>query len=218
MSFNIHCIDTRLVGLCVKELGPTGPQGNLGPTGPQGTGPTGPTGPQGNIGPQGIQGNIGPQGATGPTGASGPAGTTSLASYGELYHVNDIIIDLGSVPNSYIQVTGLDNGLSYNTTVSNNHIVLSNTGTYLVSISVNGTVNRNNIRLNSVIYNNGNPILQTSSSISYQQSGDEKSVGCTTIVHFNAGNILTLRMAYTGNSSNVLFSSHLIHLSIVQIA
>lgn len=102
--------------------GPVGPRGATGPTGPTGaTGITGPTGP------------TGPTGATGPTGPTGPTGenATLLNENATIYNAETQNITTATPLTLSTVLT--NNGLA----VDNTTITVSETGTYLISFTVN---------------------------------------------------------------------------------
>lgn len=167
-------------------------------------GPTGPVGPTGN---QGIQGY------------TGPAGSSNLTSYGEVYSVNNLAVDLDSKSNTYVKITGLTDGLSHNMTLpGDSSLTIINTGTYYTSININGITNHNNIRICTMLYKNGLQVIQTKTNADYQQVGDERTLTCSTIISLNAGDNLDVRIAYVSNDNTVTFTTHSIHLTMLQIA
>jgi hypothetical protein len=122
--------------------GPTGPAGSLGSTGPTGlpgaTGPTGPTGPgtPGATGPTGPTGPLGPTGGpTGPSGPSGPVGVQGSSSF----LVASLLVSPLPIPAATTPVTipFLATTIFQNITPAS-PFVLSESGTYLLSIFLNG--------------------------------------------------------------------------------
>lgn len=109
----------------------TSANGATGPVGPRGaTGPTGPTGPTGVTGPTGP---TGPTGATGPTGPTGPTGenATLLNENATIYNAETQNITTATPLALSTVLT--NNGLA----VDNTTITVSETGTYLISFTVN---------------------------------------------------------------------------------
>ena len=106
-------------------------------------------GPMGPTGPQGARGPIGPQGATGPQGLPGTP-----------YIANSIYAGTNAtqtVPaNSVIPIAQLAISPQSTMTASNNAVNISESGTYLVSYSVNGSVPTG--ALNLSLYQNGAPV------------------------------------------------------------
>ncbi len=171
--------------------GPQGPQGETGPVGPQGpiglTGATGPQGPQGETGPVGPQGPIGLTGATGP---QGPSGTSDIiyASSGTSTVASGTIIPL----------TLNDSTPATTMSVSNNSVILSEAGTYLVSYFVNGSATASDA-LNVTLYLNGAPI----SGETLIASGGESAMSKTILITVDEGSSLAL---FNTSASNATFS------------
>ena len=112
----------------------TSANGATGPVGPRGaTGPTGPTGPTGVTGPTGATGPTGPTGPTGATGPTGPTGenATLLNENATIYNAETQNITTATPLALSTVLT--NNGLA----VDNTTITVSETGTYLISFTVN---------------------------------------------------------------------------------
>lgn len=112
----------------------TSANGATGPVGPRGaTGPTGPTGPTGVTGPTGATGPTGPTGPTGATGPTGPTGenATLLNKNATIY--NSETQNITTATPLALSTVLTNNGLA----VDNTTITVSETGTYLISFTVN---------------------------------------------------------------------------------
>lgn len=106
----------------------TSANGATGPVGPRGA--TGPTGPTGATGPTGVTGPTGPTGATGPTGPTGE-NATLLNENATIYNAETQNITTATPLALSTVLT--NNGLA----VDNTTITVSETGTYLISFTVN---------------------------------------------------------------------------------
>ncbi|MBE7086882.1 MAG: hypothetical protein E7369_01100 [Clostridiales bacterium] len=155
-------------------MGPTGPAGPRGPIGPQGAtgaiGPQGPAGPIGATGAVGPQGPIGATGATGATGPQGPQGSSDaiFASSGTATVPANTVIPLtldASTPTSSMSV-------------SDNSIVLSEAGYYLVTYYVNGSVPNGN--LETTLYQNA--VAVTGENIVLTNTANALSSGSKTVL------------------------------------
>ena len=167
--------------------GPIGPQGPIGLTGPQGpqgvTGPvgaTGATGPQGPIGPAGPQGPTGATGATGATGPQGPSGTSDILYAG----VNTTTV----ATNSIIPVELINATDGTTMSVAANEINVTETGDYLITFSVNGSVPTDT--LIASLYLNGAPI--TNETITLSSAGDVVSGSKTVLIPVTAGDTISI--------------------------
>ncbi len=159
--------------------GATGAQGPIGPIGPQGaTGATGPQGPVGPAGPQGETGATGPQGPVGPAGPQGPSGTNDAiyAATGTEEVASDAIIPLTLVTETE------DSSMS----VSDNAVVISEDGVYLVSYYTAGSVPTNEFI--TALYLNGSPI----SGESIVQSNSAGAASKTILLSLSDGDELSL--------------------------
>jgi hypothetical protein len=196
----------------------TGATGYTGPTGNQGyTGYTGYTGPTGNQGPTGYTGYTGYTGPTGPIGNTGPS---AVSSYGEFYSVDSVTVTMTGTGN-FAAFTGATGGSLYNMSFSDNpsRLVINNSGIYLATYAMNGSLNTNNVSLNSGIFVNGIIADKISTTISYQQSGDDKTSVVTGMLTLNAGDIVTLRTSYTKPAhTSAIFAPHSVQFTLVQIA
>ncbi|CAM3427961.1 hypothetical protein PALU110988_22120 [Paenibacillus lupini] len=113
------------------QTGPAGPQGITGPPGPPGiTGMTGMTGATGPTGPTGLTGPRGPQGIQGPPGLAG----LPVNSFGDAGILSEVKIVKGEP----IVVT--DCFESENAELQSGSIVVPDAGLYLVTYSVNVTL------------------------------------------------------------------------------
>ena len=171
--------------------GPQGPQGATGPIGPQGpqgeTGATGAVGPQGPQGPQGETGATGPQGPQGETGATGPQGPqgepgpsgTNDAIYA---NVSQTVVDSGDIIPLTQDTSTPDTSMS----VSDNSVVISEEGVYLVSFYVGGSVPTN--EFNTTLYLNGSAIPDET----LIQSNSAGAASKTILLNLDAGDTLSL--------------------------
>ena len=173
----------------VGPIGPTGATGATGATGPQGpiglTGATGATGAQGPIGltgatgPQGPAGPIGPQGPQGEVGPQGPAGT------GDAIYTNSGAVEVESgqtIPLSLTLQTP-DSTMS----VADNGVTVSQTGYYLVSYYIGGSVATNEFVTS--LYVNDTAIANEN----IVQSNSAGAASKTALLSLNAGDTITLR-------------------------
>ena len=169
------------------STGVTGATGTQGPTGP--TGVTGATGAQGPTGSTGVTGATGAQGPTGPTGANGATGPTgptgSIASYGYIYELATIadatVVGGADVPFS-------NNGplFSITHTAGITTIIVSNTGTYLISFSANITAG-----IGSAIAVAVNGTVDASTQVPFLVATGE--IGGSAVLTLVAGDVITLR-------------------------
>ena len=177
--------------------GPQGPQGATGPIGPQGpqgeTGATGASGPQGPVGPQGAtgatgavgpQGPQGPQGETGATGPQGPQGEPGPSGTNDAIYANvsQTVVDSGDIRPLTQDTSTPDTSMS----VSDNSVVISEEGVYLVSFYVGGSVPTN--EFNTTLYLNGSAIPDETLT----QSNSAGAASKTILLNLDAGDTLSL--------------------------
>ena len=153
-----------------------GPQGPAGATGPRG--PQGPQGPVGPIGPQGPQGETGATGATGPQGPQGEPGLSDAIYAG----TGTEVVESGAI----IPLTEINSTPNSTLSVSDNAVVVSEDGTYLVSYYVGGSVPTNEFI--ATLYLNGAPI--TNENI--VQSNSAGAASKTILLTLNSGDELSL--------------------------
>lgn len=181
----------------IGPQGPQGPQGATGPIGPQGpqgeTGATGAIGPQGPVGPQGAtgatgavgpQGPQGPQGETGATGPQGPQGEPGPSGTNDAIYANvsQTVVDSGDIIPLTQDTSTPDTSMS----VSDNSVVISEEGVYLVSFYVGGSVPTN--EFNTTLYLNGSAIPDET----LIQSNSAGAASKTILLNLDAGDTLSL--------------------------
>jgi len=125
----------------VGATGAIGPQGPIGPVGATGaTGATGAVGPQGPIGPTGAigpQGPVGPQGPQGPVGATGATGPQGPAGLSDALYASSTTATVGS--GAIIPIALNASSPATTITVADNEVIVTETGTYLVSYFADGS-------------------------------------------------------------------------------
>lgn len=197
-DFKINCLRHFQLGICLED---------------EFTSITGSTGFTGFTGPTGFSTN------TGPTGPIGHTGVATLGAYGQFYGINFNLTMTGM--NTYCPFIGMTGLYNNNITYSNNPstLTLDQTGVYLVNYSINGTSNLNNIQVSSGIFVNGQIFDPGSTSITYQQSGDDQTQSVTIIMSLVSGDDITLRQSFTnGGHSHVDFDTHSLQLTMIKIA
>ena len=196
---NEQCNCNRRV-ICRGPRGPIGPTGATGARGPQGPqGPVGPAGPQGPQGPQGLTGATGPQGPQGPQGEPGPAGL------GDAIYANGgtATIEEGGIIPLILDTATPDTSMS----VTNNAVVISEDGTYLVSYYVGGSVPTNEFIVS--LYLNGTAI--TGENI--VQSNSAGAASKTILLNLSSGDSLSL---YNTSATEATLSAA--SLTVVKVA
>ena len=196
--------------------GPIGPQGPVGPIGPTGaTGATGAVGPQGPIGPigptgaTGATGPVGPQGPIGPTGATGatgPVGPQGPAGTGDALYasVNTSTVASGAIIPIEFDTSTIDTTMS----VSNNEVVINESGVYLISYFANGTVETGNFSVG--LYENGTLISDQVITLT-DSSG---AVSKTALIDLDAGD--TIALYNTADSTLTLLGASITALKLAQ--
>ena len=173
----------------VGPIGPTGATGATGATGPQGpvgaTGATGPIGPQGPIGPAGPTGATGATGATGPQGPTGATGPQGPAGTGDsIYAVlNGTSAESGAIIPLTLGTSTADTTMS----VSDNAINITETGVYLVSYFVNGSVEETS-DFSISLYQNDSAITGETITLATTNGAVSKTI----LVNANAGDTLAI--------------------------
>lgn len=107
-------------------------------------------GPMGPTGPQGARGPIGPQGAQGPQGLPG----TPYVADG-VYVGNNTTQTVAA--NTIIPIAQLSQSPTTTMTASNNAVNITQSGTYLVSYFINGSVPADDLSV--TLYQNGAPVV-----------------------------------------------------------
>lgn len=145
---------------------------------------------RGPMGPAGPRGPQGPQGATGATGATGASGTNNAvyANSGATTVATQTIIPLA-----------LNTSTAGNTfSVTDNHVVLPQSGTYLVSFFVNGYSASGS--LVTALYLNDSAI--TNQAITLSATSDSVNSGSKTVlITATAGSRLSLYNASTDSAT-----------------
>ncbi len=131
-------------------------------------------GPMGPTGATGARGPIGPQGPQGPQGAQGPIGVVSTNNSVYAGTNTTQTVTAGSV----IPIGLIASSPNTNMTVSANAVNITESGTYLVSYAVNGSVGSDDLILS--LYQNGTQI--PGETINMQNTADANSSGAKTIL------------------------------------
>ena len=165
-------------------------------------GPQGPAGQQGARGPIGPQGATGPQGPQGPVGATGPQGPQGVPGASDAIYAG--VNTLTVVPaNTIVPITFIRSTPSTTQSVSGNEVVLSSSGTYLVSYFIDGSVDGDNNVLLYTLYLNGSPI--PGETITQSSAGESvMSSGKTILVNVTAPATLSV---YNTSSTSASLSS-----------
>lgn len=146
-------------------IGPTGSVGDIGPAGPVGgAGVTGPDGPTGLVGSSGAPGDPGPQGPTGSNGVF--LGDYAAAGYTGPQILSPGVPVLFASPYIYDGITYLDPALHF-----------SNTGTYFISVHLEGGLESESLGLFSSQFQLQQYASPTGTAISYITSFDVYSTG-----------------------------------------
>ncbi len=208
---NFNCPNNVITRILRGPTGPAGPRGPIGPqgatgaTGPQGpSGPAGATGATGAIGPQGpvgATGAIGPQGPVGATGATGPQGPVGPAGPQGPSGTNDAIYAslLTTTEVASLDIVPLTlNTASPETTmtVSGSSVNVTESGTYLVTYSLNGSTPTGDVTV--LLYQNGS--LVAGESITEASSGENASLSKTILLNITAPATLSV---YNGSAEAV---------------
>ena len=169
----------------VGATGATGARGPIGPQVPVGpAGPTGATGATGATGPIGPQGPIGPAGPTGATGATGPVGPQGPVGTGDALYasVGSITVASGAIIPIEFNTSTIDTTMS----VTDNEIVINESGVYLISYFANGFVASGNFTLS--LYLNGSVFVGDTISVNSLSGALSKTI----LMNLTAGDTLSI--------------------------
>ncbi len=153
-------------------------------------------------------------GPSGPTGPQGPSGGVSQ-SYGMMYTLDQNVV----MPDgNYVAFSGMTAANLNNITFSDppSALTVSNTGIYLINMSIDGAVTGNNVDMAQSIFVNG--ILSPTHSITrhYQQSGDDGSSVLSSLISLTSGDSLTLQLQALPPPFS--FDTHNVTVNLVQIS
>ena len=144
-------------------------------------GATGATGARGPIGPQGPVGPAGPTGATGPVGPVGPQGPAGTGD--ALYaSVGTTTVESGAIIPIAFNTSTIDTTMS----VSDNEIVINESGVYLISYFANGFVSSGNVSLS--LYLNESVLTGETLSVNSLSGALTKTI----LLNLTAGDTLSI--------------------------
>jgi len=84
---------------------------------------------------------------------------------------------------------------------------------------VDGSSSENNVDVESSLFSNGIPVIGTSISRHYQQSGDDGSVSLDKLVNLSAGDVVDLRMQFSdgGATTSLTFTTHNLTWNLIKL-